>query len=69
MRLALSALAMVRSGADPEGAVIVLLGLASNNAEAVRLGRSRCLAAVDQGDQQAVQALALLDEVLHRLDG
>jgi hypothetical protein len=68
MRLALRALALVRAGADPEGAVIVLLGLASSNGEAVGLARSRCLAAMDQRDRLAERALVLLDEVQRRVD-
>jgi hypothetical protein len=66
MRLALRALSLVRSGADTEGAVVVLVGLASNNREAMGLARARCLAAADQGDAAAGPALALFDAALER---
>jgi hypothetical protein len=67
MRLALRALSLIRAGADPDAAVVVLTGLASNNARAVALARARCVAAMDQGDPLAGRALSLLDEVQTRM--
>jgi hypothetical protein len=65
-RLATRALALARAGTDTGGAAVVLRGLARGDSDALRLARSRCLAALDQqpGDDAARRAVALLDAAL-----
>jgi hypothetical protein len=64
-------MSLVRSGADPEGAVVVLVGLAGHSRDDLELARARCLAAVDQnaGDAAAAAAVELLGAALERWSG
>lgn len=65
-RLATQALALARARTDTDGAAVVLRGLARGDAAALRLARSRCLAALDQqpGDRAARRAVTLLSAAL-----
>jgi hypothetical protein len=66
--LATRAMSLVRSGADADGAVVVLLGLAGSETGDLELARSRCLAALDQdpSDPTAAAAADLLERALRR---
>ena len=65
-RLATRALALARARTDTGGAAVVLRSLARADSGALRLARSRCLAALDQhpDDDAARRAVALLDAAL-----
>ncbi len=58
--LATRAMSLVRSDADPRGAVVVLLGLAGDSGDDLDLARARCRAAVDQDPGDLVAARATL---------
>ena len=62
-------MSLVRAGADAEGAVVVLVGLAGTERGDVELARSRCLAALDQdrSDLTAAAAADLLERALRRI--